>query len=122
MAALQSATAFQVLESARIHLNDEIGLIWTDNRLLPKLQEAHRELKNELLLNGIPVIYEVSVVLSVPALTTDLTTVTNYPSDLLSPIELKERSVGGQNIDFTGMSQVNFIPNSQQATTLNYWE
>lgn len=121
MAALAPATTFQCLESARIHLNDEMGLMWPDNRLLPKFQEAHRELKNELILNGIPVVHEVSVVLTVPAGTTDLTTVTNYPSDMLIPIWLKERQVGQQNVDFTDMVQVSFIPNTQQEVYLNYW-
>jgi len=121
MSAQVSVTSFQVLESARIHLNDEMGLLWPDNRLLPKLQEAHRELKNELILNGIPVVHEVSVVLTVPANTTDLTTVTNYPSDMLIPIWLKERQVGQQNVDFTDMLQVSFIPNTQQEVYLNYW-
>lgn len=121
MAALQPATTFQVLESARIHLNDEMGLLWPDNRLLPKFQEAHRELKNELILNGIPVVHEVSATLTVPAGATDLTTVTNYPSDMLIPIWLKERQVGQQNVDFTDMLQVNFIPNTQQEVYLNYW-
>jgi len=119
--ALQPVTTFQCLESARIHLNDEMGLMWPDNRLLPKFQEAHRELKNELILNGIPVVHEVSVVLTVPAGTTDLTTVTNYPSDMLIPIWLKERQVGQQNVDFTDMVQVSFIPNTQQEVYLNYW-
>lgn len=119
--ALQPVTTFQCLESARIHLNDEMGLMWPDNRLLPKFQEAHRELKNELILNGIPVVHEVSVILTVPAGTTDLTTVTNYPSDMLIPIWLKERQVGQQNVDFTDMVQVSFIPNTQQEVYLNYW-
>lgn len=121
MAALTPITTDQVLESARIHLNDEMGLLWPDNRLLPKFQEAHRELKNELILNGIPVIHEVSVVLIVPTNTTDLTTVTNYPTDMLIPIELLERQVGGTNVDFTQMTQVDFLPNVQQDTTLNNW-
>lgn len=121
MAQLAQATTFQVLESARIHLNDEMGLLWPDNRLLPKCQEAHRELKNELILNGIPITHEVSAILTVPAGTTDLTTVTNYPSDMLIPIWMKERQVGQQNVDFTDMVQASFIPNTQQEIYLNYW-
>lgn len=121
MAALAPATTFQVLESARIHLNDEMGLLWPDNRLLPKFQEAHRELKNELILNGIPVIHEVSVILTVVAGISDLTTIANYPSDLLIPINLKERQVGGQLVDFTDMTQVNFLPDVQSDITLNSW-
>ena len=121
MAALAPVTTFQVLESARIHLNDEMALQWPDNRLLPKFQEAHRELKNELILNGIPVVHEVSVILTVLAGVTDLTTIANYPADLLIPIWLKERQVGGTAVDFTDMTQVNFIPDVQQEQTLNNW-
>lgn len=121
MAALTPVTAYQVLESSRIHLNDEMALYWPDNRLLPKLQEAHRELNNELVLNGIPVLHQVSVTLSVPANTTDLTTVTSYPADMIVPIWLKERQVGQQDQDFTDVQQVNFLPNIQKDTTLNFW-
>jgi len=122
MAALAPVTTFQCLESARIHLNDEMGLLWPDNRLLPKFQEAHRELKNELILNGIPVVHEVSSpIITVTAGTTDLTLATNYPSDLLIPIWLKERQVGGQLVDFTDMTQCNFLPDVTPDETLNNW-
>jgi len=121
MAALSSATTYQVVQSALIHLNDEMGLNWPDNRILPKFQEAHRELRNELILNGIPVIHEVSAVLSVPANTTDLTTIAAYPTNIIIPIWMKERQVGQTDRDFTDMQQMSFIPNEQQQTTLNYW-
>jgi hypothetical protein len=91
---MADALAGQVLDSARVHLNDVGKTIWPDSVLLPFLQEAHRELRVEVVLNGIPVTNEVTGVLSVPAQTTDLSSVVGYPLDMIVPIWLKERQVG----------------------------
>lgn len=120
------ALVAQVLDSSRTHLNDENGLIWPDTRLLPKLQEAFRELLNKMLLVGIPVIQEVSAIITVPALTTDdanqdLSLVTNYPTDMIVPVWLKERQLGQMNADFVNMTQCDYIPNVTKSTTLSYW-
>jgi hypothetical protein len=115
------ATVFQVLDSARTHLDDELGISWPDQRLLPKFQESHRELKQALVLNGIPVIHQVTAVLSVPANTTDLTTVTGYPTDMITPIWMKERQTGQDNSDFVDMTQVDFLPNIDQDIWLFWW-
>lgn len=113
--------AGKILDLARTHLNDDGGTNWPDPNLLPKLQEAHNEMTMELLANGIPVIHEVSTVLLVPAGTLDLTTVTNYPTDLVTPIRLKERFVGQQTNDFINMVAVDFIPQVQQDIRLIWY-
>jgi hypothetical protein len=80
----------------------------------------------QLQLAGVPVVKEISVVLSVPVFITadqnqDATTVTNYPTDLTEPILVKERSNGQLNQDFIDMIQVDFIPNVVRSTRLLYW-
>jgi hypothetical protein len=120
------ALAAQVLDSARTHLNDEYGSLWTDQKLLPKLQEAHRELQSTLFLAGIPVINDVTAVLTVPAnvidgQNVDMSTVAGYPTNLVRPIWMKERTVGQQNQDFIDMIEVDFIPSISKDTRLVYW-
>ena len=120
------APASQVLDSARTHLNDEFGSLWTDQKLMPKLQEAHRELQSTLFLSGIPVVNDITSVLTVPANTVDgqnvdMSTVTGYPANLIRPIWMKERTVGQLNQDFIDMIEVDFIPNILKDTRLVYW-
>ena len=120
------ALAYQVLTSARTYLNDDDATLWPDARLLPKLQEAHRELALRLLLNGVPVTNALTAVLTVPANTVDgqnvdMSTVSGYPTDIVEPIWLKERTVGQTNQDFVDMTEVDFLPNLQKSTELVWW-
>ena len=141
-------TAFDVLEAARSHLSDELGLNWPDNRLFPKLQEAFRELQASLLMNGVPEQSNTSLVITVPALTagtqridsnadpqdetfeftTDDTSLyvtpnqnLDYPTDLVEPIDLYERNVGQRDEDFVEMVPVEFIPFSSLDNMIRYW-
>lgn len=119
---MADATAGQVVSSSQAHLNDVGGTIWTYATLLPFLQEAHRELRSKVILNGIPVIDEVTGVISVPAGTTDLTTIAGYPTDLIVPIWMKERQQGDpNNSDFIDMTPRDFIPNINQDIWLYWW-
>jgi hypothetical protein len=109
------------LASAREYMNDSAGQFWTDAVLMPKLQEAHRQMQVRLQLAGIPVIKTVSTVLTVPARTTDLTTVAGYPADLVEPKWLKSRNSGQRNSDFVDMTQCDYIPNWDMGTSLGWW-
>lgn len=115
------AQAGDVLVAARTHLNDDEGIIWPDQKLFPKLREASRQLQLALVANGVPIIHEVSVVLSVPTNTLDLTTVTDYPVNLVQPIWLKERAPGQLDRDFIDMTEVDFLPQTLQQRTLSWW-
>src|SRR6266699_3842919 len=99
------ATALVAMDVARSKLNDVAATRWTDAALLPFIQQAHRELQVKLDLEGIPVINAVSVALSVPALTTDLSTVTNYPTDLIKPEWMKEKQVGEPDWNYVDMTK-----------------
>lgn len=116
-----TATVDQVMMSARTHLNDDSAINWPDPNLLPKLQEAYRDLILELELSGIQVLQELSVEMTVPTNTLDLTTIGTYPTDLISPIALNEKLVGETDDFFIQMSPKDFIPNVVQTTRLSYW-
>ena len=115
------AQALVALNSAREYLNDSQATLWSDLTLIPKLQKAHREMQVKLQLAGIPVIRANSVVLSVPRGTTDLTTVTGYPQDLIEPRWMKERAMGELEQDFIDMQECADIPSVQGATELVWW-
>ena len=107
--------------TARSLLNDAAGTLWTDTVLLPFLQEAHRELQVRLDLEGIPVIKNISAILSVPSGNTNLSQLPGFPTNLVKPELLKERKVGQLDRDFIEMNEVSFIPNEQQTDRLRYW-
>ena len=77
-------TAFVALQSARTYLNDINGVTWTDSVLMPILQEAHRELVQELDLNGVGVLKQQTSPILVPAGSLDLGN--NQPYNILEPI------------------------------------
>jgi hypothetical protein len=126
---------------ARTLLNDDDGTNWNDFRLHPKAVMAFEELEAELIVAGIPIIQSFSQVLNVPLLTApeyvqvpenqnyssgtsytfDLSTVPNYPQDMILPIWMKERQVGQANQDFVDMVEVDFIPNIDLDVYLHYW-
>lgn len=120
------ALAHQVLDSARTYLDDDDRSSWPDQKLLPKLQEAHRELALKLILAGVPVTNEISSVITVTANTidgqnVDVSTMTGYPTDMIQPVWLKERAIGQTNQDFVPMTEVDFLPNLQKSTELIWW-
>lgn len=107
--------------AARTHLNDDSGINWPDPNLLPKFQEAFRDLRLELELNGIQVVDEVTADITVPAGQTDFTLNASYPTDLISPIWMKEKQVGQTDAYLLDMTPIDFIPNVDQDITLNWW-
>lgn len=113
--------AGEVLVAARTHLNDDEGIIWPDQKLFPKLREAHRMLQLALVQNGVPIITEISLIMSVPAGTQDLSTCINYPQNLVWPIWLKERMPGQTWQDFVDMTEVDYLPNINPSTELVWW-
>lgn len=112
------ATAQSALDSARVYLNDVGSQMWSNTVLLPYLKEAHKDLLLILWLNGLPVVLEKSAVINVTAVTGVTLTL---PTDLLEPIELKERTQGSIE-DWLPMREVDFEPDSLiQNSTLEVW-
>jgi hypothetical protein len=115
-----------VFKQARTLLNDDDATNWPDYRLKTKAIVAFEELEAELIVAGIPIINSVSVIITVPAQTIDddtldLSTVTGYPTDMILPIEMKERQIGDTNVAFIDMVEVDFIPNIDIDVFLHYW-
>lgn len=111
------ATATTALDSARTYLNDVGKQLWTDAILIPYLKEAHKDLLLVLWLNGIPVIKEKSASINVTAVSGVTLTL---PSDLLEPIELKERTQGSSE-NWIPMTETDWEPDISQTNTLRYW-
>jgi len=123
---MSSAVLSDVYKAARTHLNDDEGDSWPDYKLRPKFIQAFKELEVDLVLAGIPIVNAVSVVITVTANTVDgvnvdMSTMANYPTDMLHPVWLKERAVGEMNEDFVDMTEVDFIPNINKSTELIWW-
>ena len=121
-----SATAGQVLDSARTHLNDDNAINWQDTRLFPKLQEAYREMMASLLYSGVPLVHQVNNIMTVPAMSVDddnvdLSTIAGYPTDMIIPVWIKERSPGQLDTDFVDMTEVDYIPNITKSTDQLVW-
>jgi len=110
-----------ILAGARTLLNDDNAVNWQDFRLIPKAQMAYRELKLLFSLNSLPIVMEQSSIFTVPKGTTDLSTCSGYPGNLLEPISMKERIIGGTLSDFYDMTRVDFIPDVEQDTRLYWW-
>src|SRR6266404_2976067 len=75
----------QVLATARTLLNDDNATTFTDFVLIPKIQEAHRELQNELWVCGSPIVRsDFLAALPIAAITFA------PPADMLAPTEVFE--------------------------------
>lgn len=107
------------LATARTLLNDDNATVWTDPILLPKLQEAHRELQTDLWLIGSPVVREQSAQITVAANAVDLGV--NQPVDLVTPTSLKEAE-SPTPTTWVDMTEVDYIPiGVAKIAQLVYW-
>ena len=82
----------QVLTTARTYLNDDLGTQFPDQVLIPKVQEAHRELQEELWNIGSPLVRAQTAVLAYTTPAADLTTALVGVTDLLCPISIFENA------------------------------
>lgn len=115
------ATVLDVFKAARTHLDDDDAAVWTDPRLMPKLQVAFRELQVKLQINGAPVLFQTTATLTVPANTSDLTLLGSYPTDIVEPISVYERDPGQAVRDFAEMTESDFPPLIDPANNIHYW-
>ena len=111
----------EVLAVVRTLLNDDEGIVWPDQKLFPKLRAAHMTLQLALIQNGVPIINEESSIIPVPAGTTDLSTLNEYPDNLIMPVWMKERAPWQTIQDFVNMTEVDFLPQLKQTTELIWW-
>lgn len=111
-------TAGDCFSRARALLNDNNAILYGDDRLLPYLVTAYDELQQELVINEVPVLSEISAFITVPASTLDLSALS--PSDMVKPVALSERPVGSTDL-FQDMTEKQWEPEEQQTNRLNYW-
>lgn len=106
------------LTTARTLLNDDVSAVWSDASLIPKAQEAHRELQAKLWEVGSPVVRAQSPPIMVNAGATTIT----LPVDLLTPFKLVEYAATGESlVNSVEMTEQNYLPTVAPAATLKYW-
>lgn len=112
-----SVQASVVLATARTLLNDDAATNWTDAALIPKLQQAHKELQIKLRRAAAPVMKnQYTEVLAASA-----TGFVTPPADLVAPIQLWETSSGGAVNTYALMTEADPLPNVVPTTTLIWW-
>lgn len=106
-----------VLATARTFLNDDAATNWTDNALIPKAQQAHKELQIKLRRAAAPVMKTTYT----ETLAINATQFATPPSDLVAPIQLWETSSGGAINTYALMTEANPLPNVLPVATLIWW-
>jgi len=115
-----SALLSQVLNTARSFINDDLATSSPDPALIPKVQEAHRELQEQLWLAGSPLVREQTDPILVNAGDTELT----LPADILCPFELLENAANAPITDanWKPMTEAFYIPiGTGQGPELIFW-
>lgn len=109
----------EALATARTWLNDDAGTNWTDGSLIPKAQEAHRELQVKLWNVGSPAVRKQSAEITITA---GATTVASAPADILTPFKIQEYAASAETLaNATDMTEVFFLPNKAVGSKLDYW-
>jgi hypothetical protein len=111
----------QVLTTARTYLNDDNSTQFPDNVLIPKVQEAHRELQEELWVIGSPLVRGQTAPL---AYLTPNVVLPALPADFLCPTAVFENAAGSLSTaaGWQPMTEVFYIPlGTAQGATLGYW-
>lgn len=113
---MAASTALVALDTARTLLNDDGGSLWTDQKLLPKLVQAFRELQAELRVNSASIMRANNV--QTISASTPLLTI----ADIKEPIRLWEKAVGDPDTAYVQMTEYDPLPNKIAAATLIYWQ
>lgn len=113
-----SVQASVVLATARTLLNDDAATMWTDPVLIPKLQQAHRELSVKLRRAAA----ELMKAEYIETITAGGTTFTSQPADLVNPITLWEKLAADPVSSYVLMTEASPLPNVVAAATMIYWQ
>jgi hypothetical protein len=112
-----SVQASVVLATARTLLNDDAATNWTDASMMPKLQQAHKELQVKLRRCAAPVMKNQYT----EVLAANATVFVTPPPDLIAPIQLWETTSGGPVNTYALMTEADPLPNVVPGTTLVWW-
>lgn len=117
-----ATTVDDVLAAAGGLLIDPDRIVNTDDRIIPLLNKAYRELQRKHNRNGISTAREATAPVDVPANTVALVDGGLLPSDLLTPISMYERANGSTSAeDWVLMTEQDWEPNLIPTDTLQYW-
>ena len=115
-----SVTMGQVLVTARTYLNDDAAVQFPDQVIIPKIQEAHRELQEELWVIGSPLVRaQVPLNYTAPGTVFPAT-----PADFLCPTAMFENSAGSSlaSPNWAPMTEAFYIPlGTVVGATLSWW-
>lgn len=113
-----SQPASVALATARTLLNDDGGQLWLDVSLIPKLQEAHRELQVQLRANACPVTRGTAT----SSVSAGSTTLGTPPNDILEPITLWEKAAADPDSAYVRMTEYDPLPIVAQTSRLIWWK
>lgn len=106
-----------VLATARTFMNDDAATNMTDAFLIPKLQQAHKELQIKLRRAAAPVMKNNYIETIAPSGTIFATP----PADLIAPIQLWEKAPTDPVTLYQLMTEADPLPNVAQGTILTWW-
>lgn len=106
-----------VLTTARTLLNDDAATNWSDAALIPKAQQAHKELQIKLRRAAAPLMKNTYI----ETLGIGATVFATPPTDLVAPIQLWENAPSGANNLWQLMTESDPLPNVLQVATLIWW-
>jgi len=112
----------QVLTTARTYLNDDNATQFPDPVLIPKCQEAHRELQEELWVGGSPNVRALTATLHYVA---NATVLPALPANFLCPMQGFENAwpTPAAPTVWTPMTEAFFNPlGLAQGPTLGFWQ
>src|SRR5487761_33180 len=106
-----------VLATARTFLNDDAATNWTDAALIPKAQQAHKELQIKLRRSAAPVMKNTyNEVIAIGGLG-----FVTPPIDLVAPIQLWEKASTDPVTLYQLMTESDPLPNVVQAVPMIWW-
>lgn len=110
--------ASDVMDQARVFLNETGAVKYTNTVLLPYLKIAGDELNTRLNENSIPTIKKADALQVIAPGTLTYT----VPADFYEPIVIHERANGSALLsDFIPMTRVKDIPDEAQTNDLRWW-
>lgn len=113
---MAAVTASVALTTARTLLNDDAGSMFTDAVLIPKLQEAFRQMVASLRVNA------QSIMIRNDVQTINAGIAVLSITDINEPIKLWEKATAATNDLYLPMTEFDPLPNDIAAATLRYWQ
>jgi hypothetical protein len=113
-------TAQEPLTECKVLLNDPSGTIYPDDKVLPLMQKAYRELQTRMMLHSLPVLKESVAAVPVAAGVTQLSDGAGLPDNLVYPTELAERASGTSAL-YSPMTETFWEKEAKPGTSLNFW-